>query len=181
VTVPFFTVGHSNRSLEAFTALLREAEVALLADIRKMPRSKANPQFNGDTLQAALAPVQIAYEHIAALGGLRGKTPAAPQGLNGLWTNRSFRNYADYALTEPFQAGLRRLVDEGRRRRCAVMCSEAVWWRCHRRIVADYLIANGERVFHIMGEGRLEPAHLTSGAVVQPSGAILYPAPPTGV
>ncbi|MBI4045748.1 MAG: DUF488 domain-containing protein, partial [Devosia nanyangense] len=91
------------------------------------------------------------------------------------WTNDSFHNYADYALSEPFRAGLERLLDEGSRRRCAIMCSEAVWWRCHRRIVADYLIAAGKSVFHIMDKGHIEPAHLTPGAVVQPDGTVLYP------
>jgi uncharacterized protein (DUF488 family) len=177
VSPPFFTVGHSNRSLEAFLALLRGADIALVADIRGLPGSRACPQFNAEPLSAALADVQIAYEHMAALGGRRGRTRDAPPGQNGLWTNGSFRNYADYALTEPFQAGLRRLVEAGRRRRCAMMCAEAVWWRCHRRIVADYLLARGETVFHIMGEGRLQPARLTPGAVVQPDATILYPAP----
>jgi uncharacterized protein (DUF488 family) len=176
VTLPFFTVGHSNRSLEAFVALLREADIALVADIRKMPRSRANPQFNEEALADALARFQISYEHMPALGGLRGKTRAVSPSPNGLWTNGSFRNYADYALTEPFQAGLGRLLELGHQRRCTVMCSEAVWWRCHRRIVADYLIARGKSVFHIMGEGRLEPARLTAGAVVQPGGTIVYPA-----
>jgi uncharacterized protein (DUF488 family) len=176
VSLPFFTVGHSNRTLGAFEAVLREAGIGLVADIRKMPRSRSNPQFNGDTLGEALAGVQIGYEHLAALGGLRGKAKGLPEGLNGGWTNRSFRNYADYALTEPFQAGLDQLIREGRRRRCTVMCSEAVWWRCHRRIVADYLLARGESVFHLMGEGRQEPARMTPGAVVQADGTILYPA-----
>jgi uncharacterized protein (DUF488 family) len=175
VKVPFFTVGHSSRSLEAFLTLLRGADIALVADIRKMPRSRANPQFNEGALHDALAQVQIAYEHMVVLGGLRGKTRTLPQGLNGLWTNGSFRNYADYALTAPFHTGLKHLLEVGRRRRCVIMCSEAVWWRCHRRIVADYLIANGETVFHIMEQGRLEPARLTAGAVVQPCGTIIYP------
>lgn len=171
---PFFTIGHSNRSLEALIALLREADITLVADIRKMPRSRTNPQFNKDKLLEALEGFQISYEHMAALGGLRG-TRALSQDVNGFWTNKSFHNYADYALTEPFQAGLKHLLAEGRKRRCTIMCSEAVWWRCHRRIVADYLIANGKTVFHIMGEGRLEPARLTSGAVVQSCGTIVYP------
>jgi len=172
----FFTVGHSNRTLEAFVALLRESDIALVADIRKMPRSRANPQFNAQTLSVALAEFQIGYEHVAALGGLRGRAHDAPADLNALWTNKSFRNYADYALTEPFQAGLEHLLSEGQARRCTVMCSEAVWWRCHRRIVADYLIARGETVAHIMGEGRLEAARLTPGARIRPDGAVIYPA-----
>jgi uncharacterized protein (DUF488 family) len=175
VALPFFTIGHSNRSLEAFVALLREVDIALVADIRKMPRSRTNPQFNKETLPEALSGFRISYEHMAALGGLRGKVRTRTEDINGFWTNTSFRNYADYALTEAFQAGLEHLLGEGRKRRCAIMCSEAVWWRCHRRIVADYLIANGEAVFHIMGEGRLEPARLTSGAVVQSRGTIAYP------
>ena len=176
MALPFLTVGHSNRSLDAFIALLRAAEVDLLVDIRTIPRSRANPQFNSDTLGEALASAQIAYERLASLGGLRGRTKGLPEGLNAGWINKSFRNYADYALTEPFREGLDRLVQEERGRRSAVMCSEAVWWRCHRRIVADYLIARGETVLHIMGEGRLEPASLTPAAVVQPDGTIRYPA-----
>ena len=173
---PFFTVGHSNRSIEAFVGLLREARVELLVDVRKMPMSRANPQFNRDALPGSLAAFQISYDHIAALGGLRGKASSLPAGVNGLWTNRSFHNYADYALSEAFHAGFERLLEEGSRRRCAVMCSEAVWWRCHRRIIADYLIAAGEAVFHIMGNGRAEPAHLTPGAVVRDDATIVYPA-----
>jgi uncharacterized protein (DUF488 family) len=175
VTPPFFTIGHSNRGLEAFVALLREAEIGLVADVRKMPASRANPQFNGPPLSEALSKLQIAYEHMPALGGLRGKPPAATGGLNALWSNTSFRNYADYALTEPFLAGLAQLVEAGRQRRCAIMCAEAVWWRCHRRIIADYLLARGETVLHIMGPGRLEAARLTPGAVVRPDGTIVYP------
>jgi uncharacterized protein (DUF488 family) len=176
VTPPFFTIGHSSRSLEAFTALLREADVALVADVRKMPRSRTNPQFNRQTLPGALAAFRISYEHMPALGGLRGRIRDMPPGINGLWTNRSFHNYADYALTGAFQAGFEHLLDEGRRRRCAVMCSEAVWWRCHRRIIADYLIARGRSVFHIMGNGRMQPARLTPGAIVRPDGTVAYPA-----
>jgi len=176
VTLPFFTIGHSNRSLEVFVALLRQADVTLVADIRKMPRSRTNPQFNETALPQSLAGFGIGYDHVASLGGLRGKTAAMAPDINGFWTNKSFHNYADYALTEPFQAGLAHLLGAGRKQRCTLMCSEAVWWRCHRRIVADYLIANGREVFHIMGEGRLVPARLTPGAVVQAEGTIAYPA-----
>jgi len=175
MTRPFFTIGHSNRSLEAFAGLLSSADIALLVDVRKMPMSRANPQFNADTLPRALEGFGVSYEHIAALGGLRGKAKSLPSDVNGFWTNRSFHNYADYALSEQFHEGLECLRGEGHRRRCAIMCSEAVWWRCHRRIIADYLIASGETVFHIMGEGRLEQAALTSGAVVQPGGTVIYP------
>lgn len=177
VGLPFFTIGHSNRSIEVFVDLLREARIELVVDVRKMPMSRANPQFNEDALSASLSASRIAYEHIAALGGLRGKTRGLPAEVNGFWENQSFHNYADYALSEPFHGGLERLLAEGSRRRSAVMCSEAVWWRCHRRIVADYLIAAGKAVFHIMGEGHVEPAQLTPGAVIRGDGAVVYPAP----
>ena len=176
--LPFFTVGHSNRSLEAFLALLRGPDVRHVVDIRTVPRSRANPQFNQDSLAGALAASGISYEHVAALGGLRGKARSQPAEVNGFWANASFHNYADYALSPAFRHGLAHLIGEGRVRRCAIMCAEAVWWRCHRRIVADYLIAGGETVFHIMAHDRLEPAGLTPGAVVQPGGTIVYPAEP---
>ncbi len=175
VDKPFFTIGHSNRSIEVFIDLLRETQIELVVDIRKVPMSRANPQFNKDALPASLAAFQIAYDHIAALGGLRAKARSLPADVNGFWTNDSFHNYADHALSEPFHADLERLLDEGSRRRSAIMCSEAVWWRCHRRIVADYLIAAGRNVFHIMGRGQLEPAYLTQGAVIRNDGSIVYP------
>jgi uncharacterized protein (DUF488 family) len=174
--LPFFTIGHSNRSLEEFIELLSSAEVAIIADVRKIPMSRANPQFNKGTLPEALAAFQISYEHLGDLGGLRGKGRAFPQDVNGLWKNQSFHNYADFALSNEFQAGLEHLVEEGHERRCAVMCSEAVWWRCHRRIIADYLMARGEIVFHIMGRGRLQSARLTKGAVIRTDGTVVYPA-----
>jgi uncharacterized protein (DUF488 family) len=176
VNNPFFTVGHSNRSIEEFVGLLRGADIGLVADIRTVPRSRANPQFNRESLPASLAPFQIAYEHMAALGGLRGRTRALSPEVNGFWTHASFHNYADYALSAEFRAGLGHLIEQGRSRRCVLMCSEAVWWRCHRRIVADHLIARAETVLHLMGQGRVEPAELTVGAVVQPDGRLTYPA-----
>ena len=176
MTLPFFTIGHSNRSLEAFAELLRGAEIELVADIRTVPRSRANPQFNKEALPDALAAFHVSYEHIAALGGLRGKARSLAPDVNGFWTNESFHNYADYALSADFHAGLAHLLEQGRKRRCALMCSEAVWWRCHRRIVADHLLARGETVFHIMAKGRVEPARLTAGAVIQPGGTVAYPA-----
>ncbi len=175
MTLPFFTIGHSNRGLEAFVDLLRACDIRLVADIRTVPRSRTNLQFNTDTLPESLAAFGMSYEHMAALGGLRGKSKTVSQDVNGFWSNQSFHNYADYALTDPFRAGLAHLIDAGHRQRCTIMCSEAVWWRCHRRIVSDYLIAAGETVFHIMGEGRAEPAKLTPGAVVRPDGTIVYP------
>jgi len=175
MTLPFFTIGHSNRSLEAFADLLGQARVELLVDIRTVPRSRANPQFNQDALPQALAPFRVSYEHVAALGGLRGKSKTVPRDLNGYWENDSFHNYADYAWSPAFRAGLDHLVARGREQRCAIMCSEAVWWRCHRRIVADYLLARGETVCHILAPGRIEPARITPDAVVQADGTLAYP------
>ena len=174
--MPFFTIGHSTRSVAELIELLTNAEVRLLADIRTVPRSRTNPQFNRDTLPGALASSGISYEHMAALGGLRPKSRTVPRGVNGFWTNDSFHNFADYALSEEFRSGLGRLLEEGSRERCAIMCSEAVWWRCHRRIVSDYLIAHHEEVFHIMGHGRLEAAQLTPGAVIRADERVVYPA-----
>lgn len=174
--IPFFTIGHSTRSLDELIELLKSAEVGLLADIRTVPRSRTNPQFNKDTLAGDLAAAGISYQHLAALGGLRGKSRTVAPDVNAFWTNESFHNYADYALSEEFHAGLGRLIEAGSRERCAIMCSEAVWWRCHRRIVTDYLIAHDEEVFHIMGEGRLEAAKLTPGAVIRPDETVVYPA-----
>lgn len=173
---PFYTIGHSNRSLAHFIDLLAAPGVENLADIRAFPMTRANPQFNGETLAVALAERQIGYEHIADLGGLRKQAKEVPPEVNGLWRNRSFHNYADYALSPGFQTGLALLVAEGERRTTTFMCAEAVWWRCHRRIVADWLIARGETVFHIM-EGRLVPASLTPGAVVGPDAIVTYPPP----
>jgi uncharacterized protein (DUF488 family) len=144
--------------------------------VRSIPRSRTNPQFNTATLPASLAPWQIGYEHIAELGGLRGRARGAEPSPNGYWRVRGFRNYADYALTGPFAAGLARLRERGRRHRCAIMCSEAVWWRCHRRIIADYLLAAGEDVMHILGASHVEEASLTPGAVLRNDGTIVYPA-----
>jgi uncharacterized protein (DUF488 family) len=160
---PVFTIGHSTRSIPAFVELLRAGGVEQVVDIRKVPRSRANPQYNGDVMSSELAPFQIAYRRTQALGGLRRKSPVPPE-TNGLWRNQSFHNYADYALSEPFRLGLSELLDMAADRRTAIMCAEAVWWRCHRRIVADYLIRAGRRVFHLMGEKQIVEAALTPGA-----------------
>ena len=172
----FHTIGHSTRSLGEFLELLSEARIERITDVRKIPRSRTHPQFNQDTLPEALKAHHISYEHLPTLGGRRGKSATSSADVNAFWTNQSFRNYADYALTQSFHDGLEHLLDEGRKQRCAIMCAEAVWWRCHRRIIADYLIASGNAVLHIMGPGRVETARLTPGAVIQPDGTLIYPA-----
>lgn len=172
---PFFTVGHSTRTIADFVALLRAGEVRMVVDIRTVPRSRTNPQYDEGSLGGSLAPYQIGHCRIPALGGLRGRVREVPPETNGWWTNRSFHNYADHALTEDFRAGLEALIALGRERPVAMMCSEAVWWRCHRRIVADHLIARGETVVHLMDKGRAEPARLSEGAS-SAGGLVTYPA-----
>ncbi|MBV9932499.1 MAG: DUF488 domain-containing protein [Alphaproteobacteria bacterium] len=173
---PIHTIGHSTRSIEQFVALLRAGGVDQVVDIRTVPRSRTNPQFNPEPLAQALAPYQIAHTRIAELGGLRKASADVAPETNAWWTNKSFHNYADYALTAPFRAGLAELEALARHRRCAIMCAEAVWWRCHRRIVADYLLAEGREVFHLMGEARVAPAKLAPAAVRTHEG-LHYPAP----
>ena len=173
---PFFTIGHSTRSIAEFVELLQASEVATVVDVRTMPRSRTNPQFNRDAMPDTLAPFQIGYQHIAALGGLRSKQRDLAPETNGFWRVQSFHNYADYALSEPFRTGLAELRQLGHERRCAIMCSEAVWWRCHRRIIADYLLVANETVFHILGKSHVEAARMTEAARPQPDGALLYSA-----
>jgi len=172
----FFTIGHSTRSIDDFVALLRSAGVELVADVRAIPRSRTNPQFNLEALPASLAAAGIGYEHLPALGGRRGRSAAGSS--NDFWQKASFRNYADYAATAAFRAGLARLRELGSRQACAVMCAEAVWWRCHRRIIADYLLAEGETVFHILGPAHIEPARSTPSARRMPDGTLIYPKQP---
>ncbi len=174
---PIFTVGHSTRAIAEFITLLQQAAVDLLIDVRSIPRSRTNPQFNIDTLPDSLAAAGIGYQHLAALGGRRHRPAHSPPSPNTLWQNVAFRNYADYAGGDTFRAGLGELQALARAQRCAIMCAEAVWWRCHRRIIADYLLARGTPVMHIMGEGKLVPAQLTPGAQPLADGRIVYPGP----
>jgi len=174
--IPFFTIGHSTRSIPEFVDLLEAAEIRCVVDVRAIPRSRTNPQYNGDVLADTLSPFEIEYLHIPALGGLRASKRDIAPAVNAFWQNQSFHNYADYALTETFHSALAELLALGREHRCAIMCAEAVWWRCHRRIIADYLIAAGETVFHILGRNRIEPAQLTRAAEPGPDHSLTYPA-----
>jgi hypothetical protein len=175
VQFTFHTIGHSTRSIDEFVDLLRVGAVRLVVDIRTVRRSRRNPQYNFDALPASLAPFGIGYLSIPELGGLRKQAPDTPSCLNAFWINRSFHNYADYALSDSFRQGLEQLIEAGRREPCSIMCSEAVWWRCHRRIVADYLILRGEKVFHLMGKDRAEEAVMTRGAEATEAGFLHYP------
>jgi uncharacterized protein (DUF488 family) len=172
--LPVFTIGHSTRSMAEFVKLLQAGGVQLVVDIRTVPRSRTNPQYNLDALPDGLAQFQIGHLRVAELGGLRRKSEMPPE-VNGLWRNQSFHNYADYALSHAFRDGLTNLMDVATERRTAIMCAEAVWWRCHRRIVADYLMMDGKGVFHLMGDDVVTPAAMTKGAVKGADG-IYYPA-----
>jgi uncharacterized protein (DUF488 family) len=171
----YLTIGHSTRTVDELVSLLREAGADLVADVRTVPRSRTNPQFNADVLPARLDRDGIGYLHIAKLGGLRNARRNAGPSPNMFWDNASFRNYADYAMTPEFRDGLAELRLQQRVKTCAVMCAEAVWWRCHRRIIADYLIAAGEPVQHILGPGNITPATMTPGARPQADGTLVYP------
>ena len=173
----FFTIGHSNRPLAEFVALLERSGIAWVADVRTVPRSRSNPQYEGAALSESLRDAGVAYEWLRSLGGLRGRQRATPPEINAFWSNTSFHNYADYAMSAAFQDGLASLRALGRDRPCAIMCAEALWWRCHRRIIADYLIHGGATVFHILGPARVEPAELTASARPGPHGTLIYPAP----
>ena len=173
--VPVYTVGHSTRSISEFVDLLRPGRVDLVVDIRSTPQSRTNPQFNLETLPEALSAWQIGHTRIAELGGRRNKSKTVAPEVNGFWINQSFHNYADYALSDEFRLGLSRLTELSRERRCAIMCSEAVWWRCHRRFVADYLLHEGRNVFHLMGSARVDVAKLNPAARSNGK-ALVYPA-----
>jgi uncharacterized protein (DUF488 family) len=171
---PVYTVGHSTRDIVEFVELLKQGRVDLVVDIRSTPRSRTNPQFNLDALPETLATWQIGHARIAELGGRRKKSKIVASEVNGFWTNQSFHNYADYALSDEFRAGFSRLSELSRERRCAIMCSEAVWWRCHRRFVADYLLHDGRDVFHLMGTTRVEAARMNPAARAE-GASLVYP------
>jgi uncharacterized protein (DUF488 family) len=178
---PFFTIGHSTRTIDAFVALLRANGVQRLVDVRTVPRSRMKPQYNKEALPEALAAHGIAYQHLPALGGLRPRRKDVAPEVNGFWENRSFHNYADYAMTPEFHAGLDALLQRGQAERCAVMCAETLWWQCHRRIITDYLLAQGEAVFHIVQGEVPEPARITPEAEARPEGVLVYPARQQGL
>jgi uncharacterized protein (DUF488 family) len=170
-----FSVGHSTRSIDELLAILREAGVARVADVRAFPRSRRHPQFNSDELDRSLSDIAADYHHLPLLGGRRSARTGAVS-RNTLWRVEAFRNYADYAETPAFAEALAELERLARERPTAYMCAEAVWWRCHRRFITDYLVARGWRVVHLLAPGHQEPASLTPGAVVHADRTIEYPA-----
>ncbi|MBF0672761.1 MULTISPECIES: DUF488 domain-containing protein [unclassified Salinibacterium] len=172
MTTPVFTVGHSTRSLEEFVALVRAHGVTLVADIRTVPKSRRNPQYWEDSMRVTLPEHGIGYTRIAGLGGLRKTSADSP---NDAWRNLSFRGYADYMQTPEFEAALAELVALTEEHTVAIMCAEAVPWRCHRSLVGDALLARGIRVADIMTPTNAREETLTSFAVVDGT-TVTYPA-----
>ena len=157
-----WTIGHSTRAIVDFISLLEKNEIKSLADVRAWPGSKRYPQFNKDALVESLTAHGIRYEHFPELGG---KRKTKPDSRNTAWRNASFRGYADYMETEQFQNGIERLLEiASEAGATAIMCAEAVWWRCHRSLIADYLKARGVEVLHILGANKVEPHPYTSAA-----------------
>jgi uncharacterized protein (DUF488 family) len=158
-----WTIGHSTHSLEEFVAMLCSFHIEWVVDVRRFPGSRKYPQFNKETLAHSLSQNQIGYEHLEALGGRR---KPHPDSKNTVWRNDSFRGYADYMETSEFEKGISALAGIASQHRTAFMCSEAVWWRCHRSMIADYLKFRGWVVMHIMGVGKEEEHPYTGPAKV---------------
>lgn len=167
------TIGHSNRSIEAFIELLRGNEIVRVLDVRTIPRSRHNPQFNQEALAVSLDAAQIAYAHLPGLGGLRHARSDSP---NGGWRNLSFRGYADYMQSPEFAENVQRVADLADTERCVLMCAEAVPWRCHRSMIGDALLVRGFRVEDIIGLKGRKPHILTAFAHVDGT-QITYPPP----
>ena len=174
-TIDIWTVGHSTHSGDAFAALLAAHAIEQVADVRTVPKSRRHPHFHTDALARDLPARGVAYAHLPRLGGWRQARPDSP---NGAWRNTSFRGYADYAMSDDFAAGLAQLRELAAARRTAMMCSEALWWRCHRRLIADRLVAAGDTVCHISSDARTAAHELTSFAVVGPDRQLTYPPSP---
>jgi uncharacterized protein (DUF488 family) len=167
------TIGHSNRSIEDFLGILTAHRVELLVDVRTLPRSRYNPQFNRETLPGSLTAAGIDYLHMPGLGGLR---HPRKDSTNTGWRNDSFRGYADYMQTAEFEQNLLELLSLEAGRRVAIMCAEAVPWRCHRSMIADAVTARGVPVFHLMSATKADRHKLTSFARVE-DGRVSYPSP----
>ena len=167
-----WTVGHSTHSLEDFGQLLQSHGIQKVIDIRTIPRSRHNPQFNRETLPASLTAFGIGYVHMAGLGGLR---HSRKDSVNTGWRNSSFRGFADYMQTEDFEKNIKILLRQVKKERVVLMCAEALPWRCHRSLIADALVVRGLAVEHIMSSTKIQPHELTPFALVQGT-QLIYPA-----
>ena len=171
-----FTIGHSTHPIEEFLALLSQQEILALADVRSYPSSKRWPQFNQDELQRAIERAGIQYRWLKSLGGRRKSKDS--ESVHTAWQIPAFRAYADYADSDDFRAGLDELIALAEQKRAAYMCSEGLWWRCHRRIISDHLVMRGWTVMHIMPTGKLVEHALPDFARVE-NGRIIYDVTPT--
>lgn len=160
-SLAIWTIGHSTRPISEFIELLQAFQIAIVVDVRHFPGSRHFPQYNQQTLQQSLTKTGIRYEHLVQLGGRR---PARPESKNLVWRNASFRGYADYMETRPYHDGIDRLLEIARSGRTAIMCSEAVWWRCHRSMIADDLKSTGVQVLHILSQTKAQEHPYTSAA-----------------
>ncbi len=168
-----WTIGHSTLSVEDFIALLKSHKIGALADVRRFPGSRRHPQFGQQQLSESLAGEGIDYCHFPELGGRRLVRPDSP---NTAWRNEAFRGYADYMMTDGFRAGIDRLLAMAQMKRTAIMCAEALWWRCHRALIADQLKATGKTVMHIIGPGKSQEHPFTTAARIA-EGKLSYRAP----
>lgn len=173
--MPIYSVGHSNHDLDVFVGMLTDVGVTALIDVRKLPGSRKYPHFNDDVLGKQLPVAGISYRRIEGLTGRRKVSRTVPFEVNANWRVRSFHNYADHALGEEFAEALADLRATAAAQTTAFFCSEAVWWRCHRRIIADHLLAAGDNVLHLMGPGQITAATFNEGAVVGEDGKVRYP------
>ena len=168
-----WTIGHSTRPIEEFIELLQAHGIRLLVDVRTLPYSRRNPQFNTGALAESLVKAGLQYQHLPALGGRR---KSRPDSVNLGWRNASFRGYADYMQTDEFWRALEELMAYGKKRPTAIMCAEAVPWRCHRSLIADALVSRGWTVRHILSTAEAQPHQLTSFVNIQ-NGVLTYPEP----
>ncbi|MHB8997500.1 MAG: DUF488 domain-containing protein [Armatimonadota bacterium] len=166
-----YTIGHSTRTIEDFVSLLRQFSITHLVDVRHFPRSRHNPQFNTEDLAQQLPTLGLAYLHLPELGGRR---PHKPNSLNLAWQNEAFRGYADYMDTPEFQAGLETLIEMAREAQVCIMCAEVLPWRCHRRLIADALLARGLEVLHII-DAKHQQSHTLTPWAVASDGRVTYP------
>ena len=171
---PVFTLGHSTRPIGDFLDLLREHGVQVLVDVRRYPGSRRHPQYSREALAASLQEAGIHYMHEPDLGGRRAVRPGSP---HTAWRVDAFRGYADHMETPEFGAALERLMDRAARETVAILCAEAVPWRCHRRLISDALVARGVEVRHILGRGRADPHEIDPIARILPGGRLLYAGP----
>lgn len=162
----FYTIGHSNRPIKEFIDLLKEKDIKLLVDVRSLPGSSKYPQYNKENLSESLKEFNIDYIHLSKLGGLRKSNKNIDANINSYWKNKSFRNYANYAINDKdFKEGIQELIKLNDKL-CAIMCAEAVWWKCHRRIITDYLLSLNKEVYHIINTKNISKAIMNESVKV---------------